>query len=615
MKTTLTFLLSILLLTAYGKNATYEKLCDVNKCWREQKDVAANVLPLLPSQNGREWIRTHLALVESVLRNRNTDNLSATAKQNRKQCLDHLHEYMLAGRFPINEDYTYRTPIFIDKHDNFCAVGYLVKASGNEHISRKIAANTNLAYVRDMNYPELDAWAKQNGFTVDELAWIQPGYAPATFSTPIGSGVDGEVNELYVDGTNKLFVGGSFINAGGTIANNIAYITVSGSAYTWHSMGAGISGRVNAITSFGGNIFAGGYFSMAGGSSVDNVAYWDGSAWHAAGCILGTVNDLLVFGGELYAAGQFDVCGTPNVNFAKWNGSAWQPITGLTGRVNTMEVMGTSLLLGGAIVYSGLPVNAIKWNATAGFQTFTNSINNEVKDFEFYGGDCYAACKHTYPTDSVNMFLRLLGNTWYQGFADSNYMLNFHPPYYDIAAKRSFNTLCVEGSYLNMGGQFAFAPMIGTGANNVFHMGYPGMYGTTSWFIVDSAVNKMVLFNDNLVAGGKFKKGYSDHYTHSTLNGIARRSAAELSAMQTLSSKTLKVYPNPLNQNNELVVENNFNATHFVLRDLTGRLVAERDLTDETRQKISLPVLSAGTYTAEFLTNGGAYIYRRLCVE
>lgn len=237
----LLFLLAMLCFLSSSGRSTFNKLTDVNKCWLEQRDVNPDNLPGYSAISDTEWIRLHLRLVEQTLRAKNNNHLTTEQKQNRAKALDCLHEYWLRGAFPKNEDYSYLTPIFIDKYDNFCAVGYLVKATGYEHVSRMISAKTNVAYVREMNYPELDQWAKDYGFTTDELAWIQPSYAPIrnNATVPIGKGTSGTVYELSVDTTTQfLYVGGTFANVDDTIsANNIAYITELGGNYTWHSMG------------------------------------------------------------------------------------------------------------------------------------------------------------------------------------------------------------------------------------------------------------------------------------------------------------------------------------------------------------------------------------------
>ena len=171
MKNIFIFAFILIVSGSYGGLSTYQKLSEVNKCWMEQKGI---LVPEMDNSklNEKDWIQLHLALVEQTLRARETNHLDRTKQFNRSRCLDILHRYWKDANFPINEDYAYRTPIFIDKHDNFCAVGFLIKETGHEQISRKIAAQTNLAYVREINYSELGKWADENGFTVDELAWI-----------------------------------------------------------------------------------------------------------------------------------------------------------------------------------------------------------------------------------------------------------------------------------------------------------------------------------------------------------------------------------------------------------------------------------------------------------
>jgi len=619
MKTIFTLLFSILVFSASGRNAAFEKLCEVNTCWKEQKNIDPALLPAYKPMNEKEWIRLHLSLVERVLRARGTGGLTAAQRHNRLQCLNYLHGYWLAGNFPVNENHNYRTPIFIDKHDNFCAVGYLVKATGNENISRKIAAQSNLAYVREMDYPELQAWAVQNGFTVDELAWIQPSYPPLTFSDAIGHGVDGEVNELYADSaTGRLFVGGTFINADSSItANNIAYITASSHVYTWHNMGAGVNGTVNSITGYDGKIFAAGSFSAAGGSPVNNVAYWDGSAWYSAGCISGTVNNLVVFQNNLYAAGSFDVCDTAhNINFAKWNGAAWQPLPGLSGHINTMEAMGAALLLGGAFSYGADTVNAIKWDSAGGFVPLSNVIDNEVKDFQLFQDTMYAVCKQTSATDSVNLFLKLSSNAWYPAFTDTAYMARFARPSVDTSI--SFNTLCADSAALNMGGAFEYSPPAGVYASNCFNMALPGFYGTENWFIVDSAVNKMVIFDSALIAGGKFKLGYNGYYGPGIpLNGIAKRHVSydPASVAGLTNPRTLDIYPNPVTSSDEITIENNFSASHFALRGMDNKLITEGALKNSRQQTIMLPQLAACIYLIEVSNGNGGMIAKKITIE
>lgn len=572
------------------------------------------MLPGYAALSEREWIRTHLSLVEGILSNRNTDHLSSAQKHNRAKCLSLLHGYWLSGNFPVNEDYATRTPIFIDKYDNFCAVGYLVKATGNEQVSRMIAAKTNLAYVKEMNYPELTAWAADNGFTVDELAWIQPGYEPTAycFSQNVGNGVNGHVNELFVDNTTgRMYVGGKFGQVDGAItANNIAYITtVSDSVYTWHTLGAGISGTVHAIAKYDNKIFAGGSFDSAGAAPASNIAFWDGSSWHAAGCINGTVYDLVVFDDMLFASGDFDSCITGGeVNFAKWTGSMWEPIVGLSGKINTMEPTASALVLGGTFNYGSTPLNAIRWSATTSFQTFTNGINNEVMDFETYQDTLYAVCRRTHATDTNSLFLLLRGNTWFSGEKFSFSLQDFS----DSTNALSLNTLCSEPSSLNFGGQFEYHTPI---VPPYYYSPYSKNCFSFSNYAqsVDSAVNKMAWFNNGLFIGGNFKTGHASGGSIA-LNGIAKRKIVPASIpITTAINGSIRIYPNPATNNSMLHLENNFNASRYTLHHITGKLYAAGVL-DKTQQ-ITLGSLSAGIYIIALTNDAGERVMQKIVVQ
>jgi len=95
----------------------------------------------------------------------------------RANLIEVLHTYALAKNFPINEHKPYRTPIFIDNYGTHCAVGYLMQRSGSESLARQIMQNENLAFVKQIKTEGVDDWATENGFTVDELALIQPSYS------------------------------------------------------------------------------------------------------------------------------------------------------------------------------------------------------------------------------------------------------------------------------------------------------------------------------------------------------------------------------------------------------------------------------------------------------
>lgn len=151
-------------------------------------------------------IRLHFKLVEAELSTKAVKNLTAAQKENRQRSLARLHTYAERGVFPKNYHFNYRRPVFIDEHGSYCAVGELIKESGNDAFAQKVHHENNFGYISDLNkqYEALGAWAEENGFTTDELAWIQPCYG-STCADTVGlvhpscyKGVNGYFRPDYV---------------------------------------------------------------------------------------------------------------------------------------------------------------------------------------------------------------------------------------------------------------------------------------------------------------------------------------------------------------------------------------------------------------------------------
>jgi hypothetical protein len=122
-------------------------------------------------------VQAHLRRVEHWLRPRDVSALPEAARLNRVRCLDHLREYWQRGQFPRNHDRPGRVPCFIDRDGRACAVAHLMIESGQGEVARRIAQTANNAFVEEMRFPELGAWAAQAGFSREELALIQPDYS------------------------------------------------------------------------------------------------------------------------------------------------------------------------------------------------------------------------------------------------------------------------------------------------------------------------------------------------------------------------------------------------------------------------------------------------------
>jgi hypothetical protein len=99
----------------------------------------------------------------------------------------------------------------------------------------------------------------------------------SSLGTGSSNGVSGGgVTALAVVG-NDVVVGGYFFFAGGVSANNVARFNTQ--TNTWSTLGTGSSNGVNsyvyALAVVGNEVFVGGSFTEAGGVSANNVARWN----------------------------------------------------------------------------------------------------------------------------------------------------------------------------------------------------------------------------------------------------------------------------------------------------------------------------------------------------
>ena len=165
----------------------------------------------------------------------------------------------------------------------------------------------------------------------------------------------------FDDGTGSaLYVGGSFLNAGGQPANHIARWNGS----TWSAVGSGVSptGSATSVDTLqvfddgsGPALYAGGTFNKMGGITSNGIARWRAGSWQAvAGGLVGNVKSLVIYddgsGPALFAGGEFLIPSNPSASVfvARWTGSAWID-TGLQWGTNGIE----ALVVFGGELYAG----------------------------------------------------------------------------------------------------------------------------------------------------------------------------------------------------------------------------------------------------------------------
>jgi len=199
----------------------YEQLVDLNKYWADQ-EVDFDILEQrICFEKHTDLIQLHLSLVEQHLRQKDVSDLSLGQQLKRKLGLNILRAYWKEGRFPINNHHPGQVvPYFIDDFGTACAVGHIVRETGFEDFAKKVQRENNYAYIEDMDYPELTAWAGEYGFEEEELRWVQPSY---------GSSVRFEVE--YIEPTCGNSDGSIIVSVIGSFTS---FDTLENAFFTWY---------------------------------------------------------------------------------------------------------------------------------------------------------------------------------------------------------------------------------------------------------------------------------------------------------------------------------------------------------------------------------------------
>ena len=142
---------------------------------------AISVQSKLMMYSEKMHIKAHLALTELRLRWRSRKINNESLLRKREKALDILNEYWRNGVFPINSyDKTQRNPVFIDEQGTYCAVGYLMKETGDKFLARSIDDSNKFLVIENTNDARIDNWIHNNGLDSHEASLIQPGYGGVT---------------------------------------------------------------------------------------------------------------------------------------------------------------------------------------------------------------------------------------------------------------------------------------------------------------------------------------------------------------------------------------------------------------------------------------------------
>ena len=432
----------------YGQDASlWDHMMDVNVQWEAQVDDRTPFLEVVHFETDLERIQTHLFFVESILQSRSTAHLNSQQKANRLKHLAVLREYYRAGKFPQNQKHKDRTPYFFDASGTACAVGYLLVKDGQEAFARQIESEMNNAYVFDMPYSKLPAWATANGFELGELAWIQPAYEFQNTSwAPTGGGpalFNQAVHFFYEDIANgRVIIGGIFTMVGNIAANHI----IAWDGQNFSPLGNGVSGTINCAINFNGKLYFGGQFN----NGAANLAVWDGSNWSYSKVYNGNIMDMISYNQQLVIAGNLSNNGGALVqNILIGDVGNWTSIgQGFDAGVNALEMLNGELYAGGDFQNSGTTaMNYVgKWNGTA-WQPVHNGLNSAARSLLAVNGKLYAGGRIYIQPGVFDYGIAEMGaNTW-ETILDTNYILGF-------LLDGGFNSLKMKNGHIYAQGNF-----------------------------------------------------------------------------------------------------------------------------------------------------------------
>ena len=207
---------------------------------------------------------------------------------------------------------------------------------------------------------------------------------------PISSATGARIDAIAVDpATNKIYVGGNFINAGGN--PNADFLAVW-DGVSWKSFCAPIGANVNALQIIGRTLYIGGDFADGAGiPSADKLVRCDmdtgtpsSTVPDTAHEINGSVNALTADStGRLYAAGSFiNIDSIPMANYVAMFDGTWHAMQAgaVTAITRSIASDGTNVYIGSdGVDIAGIAKadHVAKWNGTVWSALGGNAANSD----------------------------------------------------------------------------------------------------------------------------------------------------------------------------------------------------------------------------------------------
>lgn len=582
------------------QSTSYNHLMEVNKQWKQFPDASPQ--NQIQFSSDHERIKYHLQLVSVYLTTRMPDHLSADSKEKRKQLLEALNQYAGEGVFPINLFHSARQPYFIDHKGTHCAVGQLMAVSGHEEMAQKISQEYNYNYISEIPNQLLSSWAAEHGFTLDELAWIQPGYPPSQPITVLQNGPNDEVKFMIGSTDQGLFLAGDFTEIGGGNCDQVGKFKNA----QFSCIGNDLDGTINGISLSWDNFWVAGSFVNNGetyplatyknntwtyheipdragatGMSVSpsvlvirpqnnpilrEIWFLENNSWEKKASLIGEINHIGEYLSELVFAGDFDQVtihspghidldvAVHNVVIKDYSSNNWSGLgVTVSDVVNVTKQVGSSLYIGGSCETTSEVCLSRYLNGTIQPLIYNNDLTPQ-----FWQG--------TYPHQIMSLEL--------------------------------YNSeLYIAGDLLKGSGK--------TGKGLIkYDLAYGDVQGVAE---LDQEVNQVIMYNGKIYIGGAFTE---NEVTNSPLPYIGRLNfSTTTSTEELLGENELSVYPNPVSE--AVLVEGLKRSYDFQLFDVSGKLM-KSGLNQLNGEPVDVSNLASGVYFLKVFSEEKSYNFKIL---
>ena len=381
---------------------------------------------------------------------------------------------------------------------------------------------------------------------------------------------------------NELFIGGSFLEFGGT--TTYYSLSYNGTSFDYHTQilggGGWLTFGVHNNMLFGGGVPA--------GSGPQGVGFWNGSSWSGGTYQVNNpinTSALVSFNGDLIVGGSFT---TPVMRVGRHDGSTYNAMgSGFDAGVLALEVFNSELYAAGGMTASGTSsINRIgKWTGST-WVDVGGGMDDNISDLEVWNGKLYACGSFEMAGGSaISGVAAWDGSSWTS--------LGTGIP---IGFNEGVITMKATSSGLMVGGKFTSAG--GVSVTNI------ALWDGTSWSD-PGALNT----NERVMAieeyQGRVYLGVIDLSTSPTPGRIYKSSSVGIDDYSALPD--IQIGPNPVHDLLTVWGIDQGSIRSYIIQSMDGKIIAKELLQGGS---IDLFGLRGGTYVIRFNTDVGVRQFR-----